>query len=145
MPNGFQMSKIRKRTNPAHVKVNFSRVPSVLVRVSETPQKTSGMATNSSIMISPGSRLQRMRSAAEQSGIARKASSVNPHKIKDVGRCDHSTSARKASAPAREPKVPGAGQQVPKGPNVARPSNNRFAPESCDAGKGASVTSLPRP
>ena len=139
------MSKIRKRTKPATVKVSFSRVPWRVVRSFEMPQKTSGMATNSSIITSPGSRLQRMRSAAEQIGIASKARSVNPHKMYDGGRCDHSKSARKARAPASEPKVPGAGQQVPKGPNVAKPSNNRFDPESCGAGRGASVTSLPRP
>ena len=103
------------------------------------------MATNSSIITSPGSLLQRMRSAAEQIGIASKARSVNPHKMYDGGRYDHSRSATKARAPASEPKVPGAGQQVPKGPRVAMPSNNRFEPESCDAGGGGPVTYLPRP
>lgn len=145
MPSGFQMSKIRNRRNPAPVTVNLARVSSVVVKRSETPQNTSGMATNSSIITSPGSRLQRMRSAAEQIGIASKASSEKPHKMKDVGRCDHSNSTRKASAPAREPKVPGAGQDLPKGPNVARASHNRFDPETCNAGGGVSVTSLPRP
>lgn len=143
IPSGFHISKIRKRINPTPVKVNFSRVPSF--KTSQHPQKTRGTATNSSIMTSPGSRLESIPSATEQIGIASKASSMNPHNIKLAGIWDHSSSARKASAPAREPKVPGAGQQVPKGPNVASVSNNRFNVVSRTGGGGALVTSLPGP
>jgi hypothetical protein len=111
------MSKIRKRINPI-VKKNKTLVIENEFNSSRQKANTRGIEVNSSHITSGGSSFPKRTSARVLRGIPTIKRTENRIIIPIGERGENQNKKQKASRPASEPNVPGAGKFVPTGPRV---------------------------